>query len=150
MPIIQGGTIIEDVAPATRMLNVTITSAELLALNATPIELVPAPGADEFIDVQSIVVHKPAGTAYAGIASGEDLTFNYTDESGLAVAGCETTGFLDSTAAQTRLVRPTNVTSITPTLAAALVAHLLVGEIITGDSDLNIQVEYKIRKSVIS
>lgn len=137
--------------------DITVTSAELLALNATPIEVVAAPGADKAVVFEGAVIHKPAGTAYGGIAAGEDLSFKYTDGSGLEVGVCETTGFLDQTTAQTRVVRPQTgalsagtVSSFTPVANAAMVLHLLVGEITTGDSDLLLRVYYRVVPTVLS
>src|SRR5204863_7109643 len=76
---------------------VVITSALLLALNATPQTIVPAPGANKANIFEGCVIRKAAGTAYAGIAAGEDLSIKYTDGSGLELGECETTGFLDQT-----------------------------------------------------
>lgn len=126
----------------------TVTSAQVLALNATPVSLVTAPAAGYALVVKRVTIHKPAGTAYAGIAAGEDLTVKYTDASGaLACAQIEATGFLDQATAQTRVVGfpgATGTTSgdVNPVSAAALVLHLLVGEITTGNSPLYVRVEY--------
>lgn len=128
--------------------DVLVSSAEILALNATPKALVPAPGANFALVFEGAVIHKPAGTAYAGIAAGEDLSVKYTDGSGTEVAECETTGFLDQATAQTRYVRPHNaasaISSLTPTANAALVLHMLTGEITTGNSPLHVRVFYRI------
>lgn len=133
---------------------VTITSAQLLALFATPQTLVAAPGANKAIIFDGALLYKPAGTAYAGIAAGEDLSFKYTDASGLEVAECEATGFLDQATAQTRWVNAfraaSGISSITPVANAALVLHMLTGEITTGDSDLLLQVHYRIVPTVLS
>ena len=145
-------TNVEHVVPGaairTQRRNVTITTAQLLALFATPIELVPAPGAGFALSFLEMMIQKPAGVAYAGIAADEDLAVKYTNAAGLEVAQCETTGFLDSTANQIRLVKAhaaaTGDSSITPVVNAALVLHLLNAEIITGDSDLNCQVLYQV------
>lgn len=123
---------------------VKITSAELLALNATPKTLVAAPGTDKTLEFVSALVHKPAGTAYADIAAGEDIAIKYTDASGAQVnTSLECTGFLDQTTVQTRLTRPI-VTEYTPVANAALVASMLTGEITTGDSDLYITITYRV------
>lgn len=127
----------------------TITSAQLLALYATPVELVPAPGSNKLLEFLSAVVHKPAGTAYAGIAAGEDLAIKYTDGSGTRVnTSLETTGFLDQTTAQTRITRPL-VSEYTPVADAALVMQLLVGEITTGDSPLYVKVHYRVWRRIV-
>ena len=132
----------------TQRAYVTITTAQLLALNATPIEIVAAPGAGKALIFEGMMIQKPSGTAYAGIAAGEDLSVKYTDGSGAEVAQCETTGFLDQTTDQIRYVRPhtaaSGVSQITPVVNAKLVLQLLVGEIITGTSDLNCEVLYSI------
>ena len=125
-----------------------VTTAQVLALNATPITIVPAPGANLALICEGAVIHKPSGTAYAGVAAGEDLSIKYTDGSGLEVAQCETTGFLDQTTAQTRYVRAfaaaSGASQILAVANAVLVLHLLVGEIITGDSDLHVRYFYRI------
>lgn len=130
-----------------------ITSAELLALFATPIEIVAAPGAGFANILDGILVWKAAGVAYAGIAAGEDLSVKYTNAAGLAVAGIETTGFLDSVADQIRwasaYTQVSGISSITPVANAALVLHLLTAEIITGDSDLVCEVHYKVVKTIL-
>lgn len=136
--------------------DVTITSAELLALNATPKTLVAAPGSGRVLLFDSLYVHKPAGTAYGGIAAGEDLVVKYTDGSGAQASSViEGTGFLDQATAQQRHVgKPGTVTTAAGDVAAvanaALVLHLLVGEIITGDSDLLVRIWYKEISQILS
>lgn len=125
----------------------TITSAELLALNATEQVVVPAPGEGFALVPILWAARKTAGTAYAGIAAGEDLALKYTDDSGdKAAVDIETTGFLDQTTAQIR-VAPGGVglaAAVAPVANAPLVVHLLSGEIITGDTDLEVLVRYTV------
>ncbi len=127
----------------------TITSAQLLALNATPQIIVPAAPSGFANIFQGMALYKPAGTAYAGIAATEDLIAKYTDGSGQQVSGyVEPVGFLDQATAQRRYVGPvasigtTTAGDITP-LGAAIVLHLAVGEIITGTSDLIVWAWYR-------
>lgn len=134
----------------------TITSAQLLALNATPISVVPAQGSGVAIIVERVAIYKPAGTAYAGVAAGEDLVLKYTNGSGAQVSSViETTGFLDQTTAQVRYAYAPSSTGstagdITPVANAAVVLHLLVGEIITGDSPIYVEVLYDIMRTVFT
>lgn len=125
-----------------------ISSAQVLALNATLQSLVPAPGTGLANVFEGVAIHKPAGTAYGGIAAGENLSIKYTNTSGLEVAQIETVGFLDSAAAQTRYARAfaaaSGVNDITPTANAAFVLEILTGEITTGDSALHVRVMYRI------
>ncbi len=133
---------------------VTVATADVLALFATPIEVIAAPGADKAIIVEGAIIHKPAGVAYAGIAAGEDLSLKYTNAAGLAVAGCETTGFLDSTSALTRWAwayrAASAISDIVPVANAALVLHLLTAEIITGDSDLILRIYHRVIPTVLT
>jgi hypothetical protein len=125
---------------------VTLTSAQILALFATPITVLAAPGAGLTTIVKGVQAYKPAGTAYAGIAVGEDLTLKYTNASGAIAAQIETTGFLDSASAlQANAALPGGLV----TTNAALVAHMLTGEIITGTSDVILWITYDIVPSVL-
>lgn len=148
----EPGAAIEGAQLRTFRRRVVIASADVLALNATPQEIVPAPGAGRANIFEGALIRKPAGTGYAGIAAGEDLSVKYTNAAGAEVAQCETTGFLDQATNQIRWVRAHTAASvnsaITPVENAALVLHLLVGEIITGDSDLEIEVHYRVVKTV--
>lgn len=124
--------------------DVTITSAQLLALNATPVTIIPAQGANTIIVPQTIIAQHAGGTAYAGIAAGEDIQLKYTNGSGAAASPIlEITGFLDQTTAQRRLVGNDGAT-ITPVVNAAIVAHMLAGEITTGNFALDIRVFYDV------
>ncbi len=151
MTIISGGVIIEGALHRSFRRRAVVTTAEVLALFATPIEIVPAPGAGLALIFEGMLIHKPAGVAYAGIAAGEDLSVKYTNAAGLAVGGCETTGFLDSTSSLIRWVggyrAASGVSQIAVVANAALVLHLLIAEIITGDSDLNMEVHYRITET---
>lgn len=150
--IIREESYVETAAVYT--VNKTITSAQLLALNATPIQVVAAPGANKAIIVEDVIATKAAGTAYDGIAAGEDLALRYTDGSGTILASIEATGFLDQTTAQCRIASKVVpgiaiTTNLTPTANAALVAHMATGEIATGDSDLKLRVRYRVVDTVL-
>ncbi len=133
----------------------TITSAQLLALNATPQTIVPAPGAGLAVILNRLHVYKPAGTAYAGVAVGEDLVAKYTNGSGAQVSSViETTGFLDQATAQHRYAGlpgavTTTAADVAPVANAAVVLHLLTGEIITGTSDLIVWAFYDVVPTVL-
>lgn len=128
-----------------------ITSAQLLALNATPVSVIPAPGEGLMIKINSWVARHGIGTAYSGIAAGEDLVLKYTNATGaIAATAIETVGFLDQATAQIRLANAlsasvaTTPADITPVANAAIVLHLLSGAVTTGNFDLEIFVEYDI------
>lgn len=124
--------------------NVTVSTAELLALNATPKQLVAAPGAGKaliMIDAQLMLDYNSA--AYNGIAAGEDLEVRYTDGSGQLVATIETTGFLDAVADAYRHIYPAAAAAIAPVANAALVLDMATAEIATGNSPLKVRVRYR-------
>lgn len=125
----------------------TITTAQILALNATPVSLLAAPGTGLTTIVNRVLAYKAAGTAYAGIAAGEDLAFKYTDASGAIAAQIETTGFLDSTGA---LMASSSSPGGLCTTNAAIVAHMLTGEITTGTSDLIVWINYDVVPTVLN
>lgn len=124
---------------------ITVLTAEVLALNAAPKTLVAAPGAGKLL-----VLEGPQrfwldfnSVAYAGIAAGEDLAIKYTDGAGVILAQVETTGFLDAGADEHRIVYPLADAAKEQVGNAALVLHMLVGEIITGNSPLKVRVRYR-------
>lgn len=130
-------------------ITVFVTSAQLLALFTTPVQIIPAPGAGRFILVHKWMAYKPAGTAYSGVAAGEDLTLKYTNASGAQVASpIEATGFLDQATAQTAWATSKgsadNATpaSVLAVANAPVMAHMLVGEITTGNTGVFIKVWY--------
>ncbi len=146
----------QTAAPALRSVRVTVTSAQLLALFATPKTVVAAPGAGRMIIFEGAVLYKPAGTAYAGVGATEDLAFSYTNGSGVDVGVCETTGFVDQTTAQVRYCNAQTgalaagtVSDFTPVANAPLVLSLLVGEITTGDTVLSVRVFYRVVASTL-
>jgi hypothetical protein len=131
--------------------DVTISTAELLALNATPKQLVAAPGANKALIPTGLTLMLDYNSAaYAGIAAGEDLALCYTNLSGVQCAVVETTGFLDQTADQVRYANPLAASGgFVPAANAALVLGLLTAEIITGDSPLKCRISYKIIDTVL-
>lgn len=120
--------------------NVTLTSAQILALNATPISVLAAPGAGFANVIYSVYATKAAGTAYAGIAAGEDIAFRYTDASGAIVATLEMTGFADSASATQGVAQGTSNNVVAN---AAIVANMTTGEITTGTSDFKLTIYYR-------
>jgi hypothetical protein len=126
-----------------RMVDVAISSAQLLALHTTPRTLVAAPGANKAIVFESAQVFLDYNSAaYAGIASGDDLNIRYTNGSGAIAGTLETTGFLDQTADVYALIKPSAGSLILPP-NAPLVASL-AGAVTTGNSPLGVRVYYRV------
>jgi len=128
--------------------SITITTAQILALFATPITVIAAPGAGKFITIDSVTAwYEYNAAAYAGIAAGEDWAFKYTNASGAELTGqIETTGFLDQTADGIRRVGGL-ASVITPVANAVVVLHQLSAEIITGDSPVHLHINYTVHSA---
>lgn len=128
----------------TKVAKVRIPSASVLALNATPYELVPAPSATERGDVWlefiGAFLHKPAGTAYANIHVDDEFLVQLGTTT--VSAELEATGFMDQITAQTRNILPL-ATHTTPLVNTALKLKMDNSEITTGTSDLYVTVLYR-------
>ncbi len=124
----------------------TITAAKVKTLNATLVELVPAPGTGFYLKPTRIhYMLDFASAAYDGAAAGEDLATKYTDTSGAKVcADVDHDGF--GNAAADAHAFPDIVTSVTPVENAALVAEILSGEwyAAAGDSPIVYEIDYQI------
>lgn len=125
--------------------DVTVSTGELLALYTTPKQLVAAPGAGNLLVLEFAQLWLDYNTtAYDGIAAGEDLSIKYTNGSGVEVAQIEATGFLDGTADETRYIKAASAAAVQPVANAALVLHMLVGNIATGNSPLKVRTFYRV------
>jgi hypothetical protein len=128
-----------------RRLRIELTAAQVLAGFGTPFELVAAPGAGFALIVSRIDVSKAAGTAFGGIAAGEDMIFVYSGGAIHVVNSLETTGFLDSTSDEMRISRHLPVAlgfDLTAQANTAIDYELLVGDI-TGGSPVVFDIYYE-------
>ncbi len=133
---------------------VEILTAEVLALRATPIVIVAAPGALKAV----IVDHVEVFLDYNSIAyvddAGDDLSFRYTDESGIeVVAPIDGADFTDN-AADIYAYSPGVITDaaqgFVPVVNAAVVASMNNGEVITGNSPIFVHLYYRIVDTVLT
>lgn len=98
---------------------VAISIAQMKAARATPVELVPAPGAGYVLDF--LGAHFILDYAAAYTESTANLEIRYTDGSGAIVSTTlEATGLADATSDQLRTFKPIT-TDLTPVANAALV-----------------------------
>src|SRR3972149_3355516 len=91
-------------------IDVQLTNAQMLALRATPISLVPAPGAGWALVVD--LVHMFFDSAAAYTETVDNLVVEYA--SGADIMTVETTGFIDQATDQVRLQAPAGTTPFTP------------------------------------
>ena len=123
----------------------TITSAEILALNATPKELLPAPASGYVNIVEEIELLLDFNTAAYVPDAGEDLTIEYEGGQDLITFDNDSNDFLVGTADERRLIKPPIYDEIDLATidAEAIRATILVGEVITGDSDVKWRIRYR-------
>lgn len=139
-----------DRAPVLCVARGSIAAASVATLNATPVEVIAAPGAGEYIEVVSchwMLDHQ--GVDYDGAAAGEDLSLKYTNAAGAKVTDdVDHSGFADASADAHAIVKGV---AVTPVANAAIVAHVLSGEwfAAAGDGILQYEIVYMIRRLAI-
>ena len=139
--------VVENVNISTSLLPtqsdiITVTSAQLLALNATPKTLVAAPGAGKAILPVTLELFLDYNSAaYAAIHADDDLTVKFTNGSGAVLGTVEATGFLDQTSDQRRII--TFSGTITPVSNALVCLYMDNTEVTTGDSPLYARFTYR-------
>lgn len=153
LDVVNSGTIKHNGLVQNAYVDVTITSAQMLALNATAQTLVAAPGAGYAIAVRKVMVFLDYNAAaYAGIAAGEDLSFKYNSSAGVEIIRIETDPFLTAVADELRIGYPSasgGFADFEPVANAPIVLHLLTGEIITGNSPVKVRVYYDVIPSTL-
>jgi hypothetical protein len=123
---------------------VAVSSANILALNATPKVLVPAPGVGRIIVVSRITV-KMVRTATA-YANGGALEFRYTDASGAKVAADVAASVVTTGGAGTEYNTIGGVvSSLTPVANAAIVMDNATAAFITGTGTMVVEIDYMIK-----
>lgn len=123
--------------------SVTLSSANILALSATPISLVAAPGAGKIIIVEGILFKMiRTGTAYA---NGGALEFRYTDGSGAKVSADVAAAVVTTGGAGTAYAHVGGIeASLTPVADAAIIVTNATAPFITGTGTATVSVKYRI------
>lgn len=127
---------------------VAVSSAEILALNTTAKELVPAPGANKVLEFISATIKHIAGAAYVEPDAPDDCYIRYSGGQQCS-ADIDSTNFLDQTDDEIRIV-PHNLTAmaITTDLEAlkntALQLYNPDSNLTTGTGTLDIRISYRI------
>jgi hypothetical protein len=118
-------------------IDVTVTAAQLDTLNATPVELVPAPGSNKVLMFLGAFIYLDYVSAtYAG--SSESLAIKYENASGASV-GTATEAFVESTADAYYVVAPINAVA----LANKALVLTATADLTTGDGIMYFRVYYR-------
>ena len=134
-----------------RAATVTLTNAQIKALNATPITVVAAQGANTLIEVEKVVVKLNAGSeALTEPNSDENIQFLYGAGGVAATAAIDFTNFLDQTADETQIELGAQVAGQVSTgveNTAIVVENVGTGEIAgnaSNDATVTIKVMYRV------
>lgn len=146
-----GGTVVLGASEGAAYTNVTVSSAEMLTLRATPKQLVPAPGAGKILMLDSAWLQLDFNTS-AYTESTDNMAIKYTDASGVTVSiEIEATGFVDATVDTS--VRALPVLNATVANSAAENQALVLnnigdGEYASGDSPVLVNIYYRVINGV--
>ena len=122
------------------------SAAEILALFTTPLQLVPAAGANTIVmPYRFILWYQHKTTAYGGISPLENLCASH-ETVGTPLFLCETQGFLDQAASASRdvLSSADTVQSVEAGINENLMLCIQNGNITTGDGVLAIKTMYRV------
>jgi hypothetical protein len=122
---------------ATRHIEITLTAAQVKALRATPITVMPAQGAGKVVEFVSGVAFLKYGGSNGFTESTANLALKYTDGSGVQISQTiESTGFIDQTAStQTSILNKLDaIVAKTGSDNKAVVIHNLGGGEIAGNA----------------
>lgn len=129
-------------ATGSQTVQVALSSAQILALNATPVTLVAAPGSGKVILVQGITLKMvTTATAYA---NGGALEFRYTDGSGAKVSADIAAAVVTAGAGTSYTSVSGVTTSLTNVANAAIVIDNATAPFITGTGTAVVNVTYKV------
>ena len=128
--------------PTTYEIQVPLSSVQILALNATPVTLVPAPGAGKVVVVESILL-KMVTTA-TQYANGGALEFRYTNASGAKVTADIAAAVVTAGAGTSYTSVAGVTTSLTNVANAAIVVDNATGAFTTGTGTATITIKFRI------
>lgn len=128
---LSGATSFTGAVGSLQTATVTLTNAQMLALRATPITIIAAPGAGKWIQVVSGTLIFDRTGAYTETA--DNMALRYVDGSGSkASADIEATGFVDAAGDAIQQIRPMAETILT---TAGEISNALVCLHNTGDGE---------------
>jgi len=134
------GTYLED---KVQVVSVPISSAQLLAIHTTPVELIPAPGAGKIIVVDQFTFSFVAGTQYTG---GDTLELSYDDLAVLAVDDTVSTGITTSASSSVYIFRSgsNNVDVITAVNKSVELNQVTGNAFATGTGTAKVLLKYRV------
>lgn len=131
---------------------VVLSTADILALNTTPITIVPLPSYTSGTSAASlnsiIVVEGITAKIYTGnigYAGANNLEFRYTNGSGTKVTADMTNTFINTAAGSQAYMHVAGITTaFTPAVNAAVVAYVPVANPTGGNGSIRLIVKYRV------
>lgn len=134
--LIKGSLGLDGVAQRKQL---TLTSAQILALNSTPVTLVPAPGAGKYIEVLRVSAKLVFNSvAYTGANA---LEIRYTDGSGAKATSDLAAALINAAATRRDSATAAAVTQVANAPVVAAVPSANPG---AGDSTMVVDVLYRV------
>lgn len=130
-------------AVASAEVSGTLSSAQLLAMNATPIEVIAAPGAGSAIIVEEVELFLDYGTATYAADAGEDLVLRYGTSAVAIDTWDDADTIIEGTADERRLTKPDTDLDLDDADNEAVEFAILSGEWATGDSPIKYRIKYR-------
>lgn len=123
-----------------------LTSTQVLALNATAIQVVPAPGTGKYLMFMGAAVFLDYNSAAYADDAGEDLVFTYTDKNGAEISHTLDGSLFDGTADALVFAYPLNAAASVLEAAAnaPICLWLKTGEWADGNSPLKVRTFYRV------
>jgi len=127
----------------TYVRDITVSSAELLTLNTSPISLIPAPGAGKYIEIKRVELFLDyETTTYSNI---NPLSVSYG--ASVELQQIPTSGLLDTTNDERQCVHHSSNHVIGENEGITL--GMLIANPTSGDSPLKIRIDYKIIEVIV-
>lgn len=131
---------VEGVPGVVNRARVTLTSAQILALSTTPIQILPAGGTGAYISIDEILVKGPAtgSTPYTGANA---LEIRYTDGSGVKLTGDAAAALINSASGRVDKVVGAAGTAVAN---AAVVAVVPTANPAAGTGTITLDIVYRV------
>lgn len=130
---------------ATAEVSGTLTTAQLLAMNATPIVAIAAPGAGKAIIVEEVELFLDFNAAAYAADAGEDLVVRYTTSAVAIDTWDDADTIIEGTGDERRLTKPDTDLDLDDADNESVEFAILVGEWATGDSPIKYRIKYAVK-----
>jgi hypothetical protein len=149
LPVAGTVAVLTDIGADVRATaSVTLTDAQVKDLHNTPIDLIAAPAAGSYIQLEAIELLTTGTTGYDNVAAGEDFTVQY--DGGSALMTIETTGWIDQNAVAARFATNSYATAAAPVKATKItIKNSGAVFAAAGDHGLKVKCYYRVLTALV-